>query len=187
MRQSKVAVLGVAILANGWGASTADVAIPAGPGDGVRLGGRWFEEPVRSAVRGASRRLSDPSCAAVLDEFRDREGRTLRARLGELDVDASAYARMVLFYDGGSSAPCRRPRTYAFTAPGSRVVRACPALGWLAASAPEQAEAVVIHEVLHTLGLGENPPRSDEITARVERRCPATHRPEPMDRSRTID
>jgi hypothetical protein len=32
MRQSKGAVLGVAILANGWGPSAADVAAPAGPG-----------------------------------------------------------------------------------------------------------------------------------------------------------
>ena len=78
---------------------------------------------------------------------------------------------MVLFYDGSTTAPCRRPRVYAFTAPGSRVVRACPALGRLAAAAPDEAEAVVIHEVLHTLGLAENPPSSEEITARVERRC----------------
>jgi len=30
---------------------------------------------------------------------------------------------------------------------------------------------MVIHEVLHTLGLGENPPTSTEITLRVEGRC----------------
>jgi hypothetical protein len=29
----------------------------------------------------------------------------------------------------------------------------------------------VIREVLHTLGLGENPPASAEITRRVEERC----------------
>jgi hypothetical protein len=81
---------------------------------------------------------------------------------------------MVLFYDGASDAPCRRPRVYAFTAPGHRVVRVCPTLGALVASAPEQAEAIVIHEVLHTLGLEENPPASADITAAVERRCRAT-------------
>jgi hypothetical protein len=29
----------------------------------------------------------------------------------------------------------------------------------------------VIHEVLHSLGLGENPPSSDHITERVRARC----------------
>jgi hypothetical protein len=33
------------------------------------------------------------------------------------------------------------------------------------------AEATVIHEALHTLGLGENPPTSREITAGVLKRC----------------
>jgi len=33
------------------------------------------------------------------------------------------------------------------------------------------AEAIIIHEMMHTLGLGENPPTSQEITARVMRRC----------------
>jgi hypothetical protein len=30
---------------------------------------------------------------------------------------------------------------------------------------------MVIHEMLHTLGLGEDPPSSFEITERVRRRC----------------
>jgi hypothetical protein len=37
-------------------------------------------------------------------------------------------------------------------------------------------QMVVIHEVLHTLGLGENPPSSDQITRRVDLRC---RRPSP--------
>jgi hypothetical protein len=56
---------------------------------------------------------------------------------------------------------------------GGRIVRACPALGWLASTERDRAEAVVIHEVLHTLGLQENPPTSEQITAAVERRCPS--------------
>jgi hypothetical protein len=36
---------------------------------------------------------------------------------------------------------------------------------------PGVAESMVIHEVLHTLGLGENPPTSIEITRRVDNRC----------------
>lgn len=171
MWQSKVAVLVVAILGNGHLAPAADLVVPSGPADGVRLAGRWYEEPVRRAVRGASARLGEASCAAVLGAFRDAAGRPLTERLSELGLGASAYARLVLFYDGGSDAPCRRPGTYAFTSPGSRVVRACPALGRLAVAAPGRAEAVVIHEVLHSLGLDDDAPSSDEITAAVERRC----------------
>ena len=36
---------------------------------------------------------------------------------------------------------------------------------------PWTAENWVIHEMLHTLGLGENPPSSREITQRVNERC----------------
>jgi hypothetical protein len=160
--------------AGATGARSARSAEPAGSltsPTGVRLLGRWFEEPVRRAVHGAAARLALPTCAAVLDDFQDRTGRPLRARLEELDLDISAYARVVLFYDGSNEGPCRRPRVYAFTAPNSRVVRACPALGRLAAAEPPRAEAVVIHELLHTLGLEEDPPPSEDITARVERRC----------------
>jgi hypothetical protein len=32
-------------------------------------------------------------------------------------------------------------------------------------------EIIIIHEVLHTLGLRENPPSSEEITRQVTRRC----------------
>jgi hypothetical protein len=139
--------------------------------DAVRLGGRWFEPVVRLAVHGAAGRLADPACAAVLGDFRDRAGLPLRAHLDALRLDAPSYARRVFFYDGSSDAPCRRPGVYAFTAPGSRIVRACPALGWLAGTDPERAQAVVIHEVLHTLGLPDDHPSSEQVTAAVERRC----------------
>jgi hypothetical protein len=32
-------------------------------------------------------------------------------------------------------------------------------------------EVVIIHELLHTLGLRENPPSSAQITKQVRRRC----------------
>jgi hypothetical protein len=34
-----------------------------------------------------------------------------------------------------------------------------------------QAEHAVIHEMLHTLGLGQDPPTPSEITRRVRRLC----------------
>jgi len=36
---------------------------------------------------------------------------------------------------------------------------------------PSQTEAFLIHEELHSLGLGENPPSPKEITARVLALC----------------
>ena len=36
---------------------------------------------------------------------------------------------------------------------------------------PSQTEASLIHEELHSLGLGENPPNPKEITARVLAMC----------------
>jgi hypothetical protein len=174
LRQSTVTALGVAMLVALPGSTRASrAAAPADllEPDGVRLRGSWLEEPVRRAVHAAARRLAEPSCAAVLTDFRDHVGRPLRDHLRDLDLDPPSYARIVLFYDGSNDSPCRRPHTYAFTAPGSRIVRTCSTLGALAASDPDEAEAIVIHEVLHTVGLEENPPTSEEITAAVVRRC----------------
>ena len=39
------------------------------------------------------------------------------------------------------------------------------------AADPGIAANVVIHEMLHTLGLEENPPTSEEITRQVVKRC----------------
>ena len=36
---------------------------------------------------------------------------------------------------------------------------------------PTHVEALVIHEMLHTLGLGENPPTSLQIQAGILKRC----------------
>ena len=60
----------------------------------------------------------------------------------------------------------------ALTAPGSRVVYVCGRLFQeVAARSAARAEIVVLHEALHTLGLGENPPDSLKITRRVGERC----------------
>jgi hypothetical protein len=36
---------------------------------------------------------------------------------------------------------------------------------------PVHIAALLIHEMMHTLGLGENPPNAEAITARVLERC----------------
>jgi hypothetical protein len=172
VQQFRVALAALATMGFGAPGPPTDARSSNAERDGVRLVAAWFAGPVRRAVRGASRRLALPACAAILDEFEDGAGRPLRESLEEISLDAPSYARQVLFYDGTNETPCRRnPRLHAYTVPGSRVVRACPSLAALARADPGRAEAVVIHEVLHTLGLGEDPPSSREITARVESRC----------------
>jgi hypothetical protein len=56
--------------------------------------------------------------------------------------------------------------------PGSRVVQVCGRrFGAVARRNPRLAEASVIHEMLHSLGLGENPPDPQVITGRVLDLC----------------
>jgi hypothetical protein len=63
--------------------------------------------------------------------------------------------------------------------PGLPTVFVCPAgsatpgsrFAGVQARNPNLADYMVIHEMLHTLGLGENPPTSLQITERVIERC----------------
>lgn len=127
---------------------------------------------VRTALLGASQRLASPACQRVLGDFLDPEGRALSARLEEAGLTPQEQLRRVVFADGAGQAACRRPEVLAATTPGSRVVYVCGTRFWrLQARDPLRAEAIVIHELLHTLGLAENPPSSREITQRVVSRC----------------
>ena len=127
---------------------------------------------VRRALSGASRRLATPSCARVFEEFQDERGRPLHARLLELDLGQTGYLPLVVFADGSSTRQCETGSTIAHTNRGSRVVYVCARRferAWHKNRVG--AEAVLIHEALHTLGLGENPPTSAEITRRVLDYC----------------
>ncbi len=78
---------------------------------------------------------------------------------------------MVYFMDGSRETRCTTG-AFAFTAPGSRVVRLCVEevkRTWQQDHIHTIAN--FIHEMLHTLGLGENPPASEEITRRVIAVC----------------
>jgi hypothetical protein len=125
---------------------------------------------VARALDGAARTFGDPECQALLDEFKDASGRPLRAALEESGRSAPEYLRWVFFYDapprlcGTSALAVTRPQSRAIFVCGSRFVRQ-------AQSNSRHAEAVLIHEALHSLGLGENPPSTDEITRRIRARC----------------
>ncbi len=128
---------------------------------------------VRAALQGAQRRLSQPRCQRLLGEFTDGGGRPLTDKLAALEQSGPDYLELVLFRDGQATPQCaRRPDTLAYTAAGSRVVFVCgQRFARQRQKDPVFAEFIIIHEALHTLGLGENPPHSAEITARVSASC----------------
>jgi len=81
------------------------------------------------------------------------------------------YLRMIPFLDGSRQPLCRRSRTMLVSQPGVRRVWVCRSFAAFQLREPHVAESRVIHQTLHTLGLGEDPPSSLEITQRIEARC----------------
>lgn len=129
---------------------------------------------VRSAITLAASRLRNPECLAILEDFRDgTSGHPLADRLAETGQTASEYlSRWITYTSGLGLPPCESSEKVAYTSPGIRVVFVCHDQ-FLAASRRSEGLAanLLIHEALHTLGLGENPPDSKVITARVQARC----------------
>ena len=128
---------------------------------------------VRMAVLEAHRRLGGENCQEVFGDFQDSSGRPLQERLDSIGQTGQSYLGWLWFWNGEQSGACDRSEVLAFTTPGSQVVSFCGerftraigrrGLGSLAVT--------IIHEELHSLGLGEDPPTSLEITRRVEARC----------------
>jgi hypothetical protein len=125
---------------------------------------------VVQAIRGAARRLGDPRCRTLLTTFTDGDGKSLGQVLDAQGLAASEFLGRLFFYDGEAS-HCGG-RHLAYTQPGSHVVFVCGRkFRALWSQSPDAAEAAIIHEALHGLGLGENPPTWEEITARVVDAC----------------
>ena len=130
---------------------------------------------VRKAVLGAFDSLGNGKCQGIFSDFRDASGQTLQEKLDALGETGQSYLSLVFFYEGSELPGCRSSKGQdisAMTTPGSRAVFICRA-NFSAGRRPKpfQPEAVIIHETLHSLGLGENPPTSDEITWRVFSHC----------------
>jgi hypothetical protein len=122
------------------------------------------------AIEGAGRRFGHPRCQALLTTFADAAGRPLQEALDAQGLRPSDYLGRIFFYDGQASG-CRAPRL-AYTERGSHAVFVCGPRFWTVwRENPAYAECAVIHEALHSLGLGENPPTWEEITARVLEAC----------------
>lgn len=128
---------------------------------------------LRGVLRQAAARLSTPECSALLHEFDDfRTGRPLADTLARSGLALEDWLRSVYFLSGDGRSGCAGRRTFAYTPVGSHVVWVCPlALENLRRSRRGLTATVLVHETLHTLGLAEDPPSSEEITLRVESRC----------------
>jgi hypothetical protein len=154
------------------GADVADETSADLPWTRVYIHGAFTGDAARGALRAASRRLAKPACQSVLSEFRDERGLPLTERLRELGASLQGYLRLVVFLDGGRTPQCSRPGVLAYTSRNSRVVYLCGRDFERAARRdPRETQITLIHELLHTLGLGENPPTPRDISFRVLQRC----------------
>lgn len=124
---------------------------------------------VARAVEGAAARLARPSCQEVFSDFTDETGRSLWAKLVASGRSPAEAFRLLRFVDDHGAPQCGWGVRLAFTQTGSRVIRVC-GLHFRDRS-DTMTEIILIHEFLHTLGLGENPPTSEAITERVAMRC----------------
>ena len=137
---------------------------------GVKNG--LLEKAATGAVTLALERLAQPGCQRVLSDFRDRSGSLLQTNLDVLGYSATHFLEILRFANGDRIDACQSQRVLAATVPGSHVIYLCGAQFFQRQRvSPEFSAALVIHEMLHSLGLGENPPASNEITARVLERC----------------
>ncbi len=122
------------------------------------------------AIRGAARRLADPRCQELLGVLQDRRRQPLRAVLDAQGLSAPEYLGRLFFFDGTESG-CKG-RRLAYTEPGSHVVFVCGSeFSGMYQQNASQAEVAVVHETLHCLGLGENPPTWHEINSWMEAAC----------------
>jgi hypothetical protein len=126
---------------------------------------------VRVAREGAAQRLARPRCAEVFRDFADADGRPLQDQLEAFRLTAPEYLSLIYFADGSDAGRCGDEGVLATTTPGSRRVAVCRRFARAYRDDATWAEVVLIHEALHTLGLGENPPTSHEISTRVAARC----------------
>jgi hypothetical protein len=140
------------------------------PTDSVRVSDPVVRFTLKQAVRGADAWLQKPACRQIFTDFADASGRSLAEAMNERGLTPRARLRGIFFYDGAQQPACQSGRVGAFTSRGSAVIFVCERFAENKQS-PVSAQVAVVHELLHTLGLGENPPTSAEINQRVRERC----------------
>jgi hypothetical protein len=78
---------------------------------------------------------------------------------------------MIPLLDGRKRPLCRAGHTQLLAVRGAARVLVCEPFLKTVFREREAAELHLIHEMLHTLGLGENPPSSQQIAKQVKTRC----------------
>jgi hypothetical protein len=127
---------------------------------------------VLEALRGAIRRLSRSECQHLFEDFTDQAGRALRVNLATTAESPADFLAGLYFVEGDDAIQCRTNQVVtAFTTSGSRVIHVCSQRFLQFAVKTKGGEILLIHELLHALGLGENPPTSSRITNAVMNRC----------------
>jgi hypothetical protein len=126
---------------------------------------------VERAATAAIEKLEQPACQQVLTDFQDASGHTIQQALDRQGDTPRTFVSRITFHEGPDDR-CQNPAILAFTTIGGRDIYICSHQFWeTERKHPAHVEALLIHELLHTLGLGENPPSSLEITSRVMKRC----------------
>src|SRR5260370_25956384 len=145
----------------------ATVAIPAVAGPRRASTLPRFARPALERVRAAAaRRLHELECLRLLDDFRDGEGRPLRERLDKWGVSAAEYLTMIPFLDGSSQGLCRWRGADMVSSPGIPRVYVCGRFALTQARERGRAGVLLLHQSVHTPGLGEGPPPSVPVTPR---------------------
>jgi hypothetical protein len=123
------------------------------------------------ALESARHKLGQAGRQQILDDFSDAAGHSLRQNLETVGLEPTRYLAQIAFRDGSDlkSGRCRTAGAAAVTHPGDRTVYLCG--DNFRAQRPGVRANTVLHEMLHSLGLSENPPTSGEINRQVRKRC----------------
>jgi hypothetical protein len=127
---------------------------------------------VKGAIEGAVRRLAKPQCQQLFTDFTDPVGNVLADRLVAWGTSPEEALSALYFVEGDDAPQCHNDGTRAaFTKPGNRVVYVCGTRFIERFGRRTAGEILLIHELLHALGLGEDPPTSAQISDSVRARC----------------
>ena len=127
---------------------------------------------VRRAVEGAAADLARPGCQELFSDFTNEVGQPLSTTLAARRQSPTEAFSLLRFIDDHAAPQCRAGTTLAFTQTSSRLIRVCgPQFKEQFLQNRSITKIIVIHEFLHSLGLGENPPSSQAITEQVVVRC----------------
>jgi len=157
-------------------AVTAAPATPAAPapasGDGLPPFPMFTAGMVKRSLARALVELEAADCQALFRDFSDRDGRTLETKLRLQGTSPGQHLRRLRWLNGIRQPRCQDPAVLLVTRVGEERIYVCPQqFTALAEREPTKAAGLMLHEQLHALGLGEDPPTSAEISHQVWSRC----------------